>query len=150
MSEQEHLQASRQAFAALNAHDLECFVGMLDEAFVWESDTLPNPIAGREAAQCIMQIYYRAFPDLHITIEEELASGSFVIARWNAVGTQQGRFLALAPTNRRAKVHGCSIAEFKDGRVVHLWTYWDTGFLLQQLGVLGGDHRTPQQVRLTG
>lgn len=149
MSEQEHLQASRQAFAALNAHDLESFGGMLDEAFVWESDTLPNQIGGREAAKCIMRFYYHAFPDLHITIEQEFACSNFVITRWNAVGTQQGEFLALAPSNRPAKVHGCSIAEFEGGRVVHLRTYWDTGFLLQQLGVLAGDHRTPQQVKLT-
>jgi hypothetical protein len=28
---------------------------------------------------------------------------------------------------------------------VQQWTYWDTGFVLQQLGVFAGDHRSPQQ-----
>ncbi len=145
MSEQEHLQASQPVLAALNSHDLERIAGMLDEAFVWESDTLPNRIAGREAAERIIQIYYRAFPDLHVAIEQELASGPFVIARWRATGTQQGEFLGIGPTNRPTTVHGCSIAEFKGGRAMQLWTYWDTGILLHQLGVLAGIHRTPQQ-----
>ena len=145
MSEQEQLLANQEVFAALNAHDLERFAALLDPAFVWESDTLPNRITGREAARDMMQRYYRAFPDLHFTVEQELASGNVVITRWQASGRHQGEFLGLAPTNRPIEVQGCSIAEFTAGQVVQRWTYWDTGFVLQQLGVFVGDHRSPQQ-----
>ena len=145
MSEQELLLANQEVFAALNAHDLERFAALLDPAVVWESDTLPNRITSREAARDIMQRFYRAFPDLHFGVEQELASGSVVITRWQASGRHQGEFLGLAPTNRPIELHGCSIAEFVAGQVVQQWTYWDTGFVLQQLGVFAGDHRSPQQ-----
>ena len=145
MSAQEALLANQEVFAALNAHDLEHFAALLDPAVVWESDTLPSRITSREAARDMMQCYYRAFPDLHFTVEQELASGNVVITWWQASGRQQGEFLGLAPTNRPIELHGCSIAEFVAGQVVQQWTYWDTGFVLQHLGVLGGGHRTPQQ-----
>ena len=145
MSEQELLLANQEVFAALNAHDLERFAALLDPAVVWESDTLPNRITSREAARDIMQRFYRAFPDLHFGVEQELASGNVVITRWQASGRQQGEFLGLAPTHRPIELHGCSITEFVAGQVVQQWTYWDTGCLLQQLGVFVGHHRIPQQ-----
>ena len=145
MSAREVLLANQEVFVALNTHDLEHFAALLDPAVVWESDTLPHRITSREAAQDIMQCYYRAFPDLHFTVERELASGNVVITRWQVSGTQQGEFWDLAPTNRPIVVQGCSIVEFTAGQVVRQWTYWDTGCLLQQLGVFVGDHRIPQQ-----
>ena len=145
MSAREALLANQEVFVSLNAHDLEHFAALLDPAVVWESDTLPSRITSREAARDIMQCYYRAFPDLHFTVEQELASGNVVITRWQASGRHQGEFLGLAPTHRPIEVQGCSIAEFTAGRVVQQWTYWDTGCLLQQLGVFVGDHRIPQQ-----
>jgi len=30
------------------------------------------------------------------------------------------------------------VAEFKNGKTVRQWIYWDTGHLLRQLGVLPG------------
>ena len=58
---------------------------------------------------------------------------------------QQGEFWDLAPTQRPIVVQGSNIVEFTAGRVVRQWTYWDTGCLLQQLGMFVKEHRIPQQ-----
>jgi hypothetical protein len=38
--------------------------------------------------------------------------------------------MGIAPTNRRAETHGCTIAEIRNGKIVRSWVYWDTGHLL--------------------
>jgi len=93
-------------------------------------------MAGREVGRQFMQIYVGAFPDLRLDNEQILGSGDFVVARWPATGTHRGELMGIAPTNRRATTHGCTVYEVRNGRITHEWIYWDTGHLLRQLGVL--------------
>jgi predicted ester cyclase len=58
------------------------------------------------------------------------------VTRWTATGTHRGDLKGVPPTNRRAVTNGCSVTQFKNGKAVHNWLYWDTGHLLKQLGVL--------------
>jgi len=44
--------------------------------------------------------------------------------------------MGIPPTNRRAVVHGCTVAQFRNGKGVRDWIYWDTGNLLPKLGVM--------------
>src|SRR6188508_2520673 len=47
-----------------------------------------------------------AFPDLHLTIEDQIAAGDKVATRWVAVGTNSGAFGSVAATGRQVRVHG--------------------------------------------
>jgi len=132
----QNMRVARQAFGAWNAHDPDKLVKLIAQGYVSESDTLPAPTRGSEGARQAMQIYINAFPDLHLDIEQMTASGDYVITRWRGAGTHRGDLMGIPPTNRWAEVHGCSVAEYKNGKIVHEWVYWDTGHLLRQLGVL--------------
>jgi steroid delta-isomerase-like uncharacterized protein len=136
MSTQDNIKLSRQMFDAWNAHDADRWVKLLDEHFVVESDTMPAPIRGREAARGFMAAYLKAFPDIHFEIPQVLAEGDFVVSRWSATGTHRGELMGVAPTNRRTRTNGCSVLQIKQGKAVHNWVYWDTGHLLRELGVL--------------
>ncbi len=81
-------------------------------------------------------MYLHAFPDLHFEIEQILATGSFVITRWHAKGTHRGELMGIAATNRAGSVHGCTVNELKNGKIVHEWGYWDGATLLRNIGVL--------------
>ena len=136
MAEQDNLRVIREVFDAWNAHDPNRMMKLFDEKFVGETDTLPAPMIGREAAGQVMQMYIRAFPDLRLTVDQMIASGDTVVTRWTATGTQRGELMGIAATNRSTTTHGCDVAELQDGKVVRDWNYWDTGNLLRQLGVL--------------
>jgi len=103
---------------------------------VWETDTLPAPVNGRDAAGQTMRMYITAFPDLHFSVDQLLPSGDYVVTRYTATGTHRGDLMGIPPTNRRAETHGCTIAEIKNGKIVHTRVFWDTGHLLRQLGVM--------------
>jgi steroid delta-isomerase-like uncharacterized protein len=136
MSEQDNVRLVREALDAWNKHDAGRYAALLDETHLIESDTIPAPMAGREAAQRFKHIYVSAFPDLRIDNEQLLGSGDFVVARWTATGTHRGELMGIAPSNRRATTHGCTVYEVRNGRITHEWIHWDTGHLLRQLGVL--------------
>ena len=138
MSESENLQISRQMWDAWNAHDPAGYLKCLDANYVIESDTIPQPIRGLEAARGFMQMYVDAFPDLHFSIDQMIASGDTVVTRWTATGTQRGPLMGIPATNRHVQTRGCTVGEIRNGKSIHDWTYWDTGNMLRQLGVLPG------------
>ena len=136
MSEQDNLRIIRQGWDAWNAHDVEAALKVLDEKHVWETDTLPAPVVGLDGYRLVMQMYLAAFPDLRFSIDQLLSSGDYAVTRYTATGTHRGDLMGIAPTNRRAETHGCTIVEIRNGKVARIWVYWDTGHLLRQLGVL--------------
>jgi steroid delta-isomerase-like uncharacterized protein len=138
MSEQENMAIARRSWDAWNAHDIEAWIKVLDENQVLESDTIPSPLKGHAAARPFMEMYVKAFPDLHFTIDQMIATGDYVVSRYTATGTHKGELTGIPPTNRRAETHGCTVAELRNGKIVRQWLYWDTGHLLQQLGVMPG------------
>ena len=135
MSEQNNRHVVEQAFAALNAHDIDTYLKLLDDSFVSESE-LSGPINGPTGVRKMLQMYLTAFPDLHFEIEQIITSGDHVISRYRATGTHKGDFLGIAPTNTSITLRGCTVGEMKDGKSIRSRIYADHAKLFQQLGVL--------------
>ena len=95
--------------------------------------SLPNGPAG---IRMIVQLYRGAFPDLRMTIEDQLADGDRVVTRWTARGTHQGNLNELAPTGRKVVVTGITIDRLIGGKIAESWTTWDQAGMLQQVGAL--------------
>jgi steroid delta-isomerase-like uncharacterized protein len=77
-----------------------------------------------------------AFPDIHFTIEDQIAEGDRVTTRWTARATHQGTFQGIPPTGNSGVVTGITINRFSNGKAVEGWTNLDELGLLQQLGVI--------------
>jgi len=77
-----------------------------------------------------------SFPDVHIEIEELIAEGDKVVARFTCSATHQSDWLGHAPTGRRfERVDEVWILRLRDGKIVHVWSLEDTLGRLQQLGL---------------
>jgi SnoaL-like polyketide cyclase len=50
-----------------------------DEKHVWETDTLPAPVVGRDRYRQTMEMYITAFPDLRFSVDQLLCSGDYVV-----------------------------------------------------------------------
>ncbi|PSW21994.1 ester cyclase [Photobacterium sanctipauli] len=77
-----------------------------------------------------------AFPDLKLTVEDQIVSGDKVATRWSAQGTNTGMLGDNAPTGNTATFHGLIIDDVVDGQVVERWEQWDQMGMLQQLGLV--------------
>lgn len=79
----------------------------------------------------------RAFPDLEVQIEMQVAEGDLVATRWRFAGTQSAEYLGHAPSGRRATWTGVQIDRFESGRIVESWVDWDKYRFFDELGFLG-------------
>jgi steroid delta-isomerase-like uncharacterized protein len=83
----------------------------------------------REAAEML----HRAFPDLIVTIEDQVAERDRVSTRWWASGTHAGSFAGIAPTGRTVTVSGIDIHRIDQGRIAELWEELDIASLIAQM-----------------
>jgi predicted ester cyclase len=91
---------------------------------------------GRQAFKRFVSAYRAAFPDLQMTIEDQLAEADTAATRWVATGTHRGELLGISPTNRRASVAGLTIDRIADGQPHESWNNWDQLGLLHQVGAV--------------
>jgi steroid delta-isomerase-like uncharacterized protein len=127
--EAQNLRLVHEVVAAWNDHDPDRYAALLDDTVVAESHDRRDPVCGRAAARKLMQAWCDAFPDLHFTVNDMVASGERVFASWLATGTPRD---LRRPTPLSA--HGCLVVTLKHGAIVHTWTYWDSAELHQRLG----------------
>jgi predicted ester cyclase len=76
------------------------------------------------------------FPDLHITIDDQVAEDDRVATRWTAAMTHQGSLTGEPPTGRAVTFSGITIDRFEDGKIVEAWRSMDTLHLLAEIGVV--------------
>jgi predicted ester cyclase len=71
----------------------------------------------------------KAFPDLHMSVQEMIAEGDRVAVLWTFQGTHSGSgYGDLPPTGTKVEVRGITIWRIVDGRIVEEWSsFSDTG-----------------------
>jgi steroid delta-isomerase-like uncharacterized protein len=80
--------------------------------------------------------FYRAFPGLQVTIEDEVTEGDKMTARWTIRGEHKGDFRGLPATGKPVTLTGIAIWRIVDGKTAEEWVEWDALGLMQQLGAI--------------
>src|ERR1700722_15761510 len=114
-------------------------IDVLDQ-FFWEEmvEQAPFPAQGQgiEGWKDVLRGLKAAFPDMHWTIEEQIAEGDKVLSRFEWPGTHSGPFLGVPATHRAVKTWGMVIDRFEGGRIKDTRIIMDTLALMVQLGVI--------------
>jgi len=98
--------------------------------------SLPGLPTGPEGTKQLVTVYRNAFPDVHFTIDEQIAEGEKVITRWTAHGTHQGELAGLPATGKSSTVTGIAIDRIVNGKIAESWGIFDQFGMMQQLGVI--------------
>lgn len=77
-----------------------------------------------------------AFEHLNVTIEDMVAEGNNVAARFTARGIHKGNFMGLPATGKPITMTGIEIFRIKDGKIAELWGEANLLGLMQQLGII--------------
>ena len=75
-----------------------------------------------------------AFPDMHVTVDEQVAEGDKVSTRRTWTGTHRGMYRGIEPTGKHVTWTQISIVRCEEGKIVEDWAVADELTLLQQLG----------------
>jgi steroid delta-isomerase-like uncharacterized protein len=76
-----------------------------------------------------------ALPDLAYALEDIVAEGDKVVARYTARGTHKGTFLGIPATGKQLTYKGVEIFRIAGGKIVETWDFPDGLGLMTQLGV---------------
>jgi steroid delta-isomerase-like uncharacterized protein len=83
-----------------------------------------------------------AFPDRRFAVEDMIAEGDKVSARFTMRGTHNGELRGIAPSGREVTMSGIDIIRLKEGKMVEDKVEVDQLGMMQQLGMIP----SPQQV----
>ena len=89
-----------------------------------------------ETAKTAIRGWRGGFPDLHVTIEEQVVEGDVVTSRHVASGTNDRPFRGIPPTGKVGSMSGMTMTRIVDGKITDAWTMWDVVGLMRQLGVI--------------
>ena len=103
----------------------------------FSEDVVFNNFRGfRQQYLARIQAIRSAFPDHHLSVEDQIAEGDKVVTRVTFHGTHRGQFDGIAPTGKQVKWSGIAMDRIADGKVVEMWHVQNTTGLLQQLGAV--------------
>ena len=96
----------------------------------------PEQIRGPQGFREFVVMYRTAFPDLRITVDEQVAEGETIVTRWTATGTNEGELMGIPATGKQATTAGININRISGGKLVEGWGLFDQLGLLQQIGAV--------------
>lgn len=93
----------------------------------------PGEAPGREGLKTFVAYLRRAFADLHIAVEDQVAEDDKVVTRFTISGRQESEFAGIPPTGKHATVTAIGIYRISKGQIQESWLNWDALGLMQQL-----------------
>ena len=101
------------AFSGLN----EIFT----QTYVLHDPSFPEEVHSFGGIKRYVGAYRAAFPDLQVSVEDQVAEADTVATRWAARGTHWGEFLGIAPTGDEVAVSGIEFDRIVEGRIDEAW-----------------------------
>jgi steroid delta-isomerase-like uncharacterized protein len=93
-------------------------------------------LEGRAEIERIYRVWFSAFPDLSLTVEDLIVDDERAALLCRVAGTHLGEFFGTAATGRHIEVAGAMIFRFENGLIAHERRVLDFTGLLLQVGVL--------------
>jgi steroid delta-isomerase-like uncharacterized protein len=121
---------------AWNRGQLDVLDDIVAAHYVNHDPAVPGLPPGPDGLKAIMTGFRVAFPDLHFSIDDQIAEGDKVVTRWSMRGTHAGEFMGMPPSGKQIITVGMQIERVVDGQIVEHWRRSDDLGLMQQLGAL--------------
>ena len=140
MSAQDNAVLARRIYQLFNDEKIDDVLALTTEDI--EANLIPfgQTFQGREGFMNFMMGFKGAFPDLKITVTNQVATDDQVVSEFTARGTHTGPLLTpageLPPTGRKVDFIVCEVWRIKNGKLASLHNYQDAASLMRQLGVL--------------
>lgn len=135
MSETNKALTQRFIDEIFNQGNLASLDELIADDFV-DRTPMPNVPANKEGLKQIALMFRAAFPDLKVTVEQQIAEGDLVAMRLVTRGTHRGDLMGIAATGKQIEINEQHIIRIANGKAVEHWGVEDNLGMMQQLGVV--------------
>jgi steroid delta-isomerase-like uncharacterized protein len=80
--------------------------------------------------------FRRGFPDVISTVEDLIAEGDKVVARWRCRATHRGDYMGIPSSGKEVEFTGISFYRIEGGKIAESWTVEDQFGLMRQIGAV--------------
>jgi predicted ester cyclase len=101
----------------INTGDVERIGEFISPDYVEIYRNVRHPIGLQGARRHVLGVR-STYPDLHLTVEQQIAEGEWVVSRVTASGTHQGEWFGMRPTGKRLEFTAVNIDRVIDGRII--------------------------------
>jgi steroid delta-isomerase-like uncharacterized protein len=129
--------SARAVFEVWSTGELERLDDLVAPEVVHHDPYDPNGDQGLEGMKRTIELNRAAFPDMRLTVEDQIAEGDKVVTRWTGEMTHSGELGGVEPSGNKVTISGITIDRFEDGKIVEAWRSMDTLGLLRRIGALG-------------
>ncbi|MFN8493752.1 MAG: ester cyclase [Caldilineaceae bacterium] len=137
MSTENKVIVQRMVEIVQNQHQLEHMPDFFEPNFVNHLDhDLASPLNSIEKAQYMFRQMFAAFPDMRVTIQQQVAEGDTVMTHKIFEGTHLGAFMGVAPSRKPIRFGVIDILRLANGKIVEHTAIQDRLGMMQQLGLL--------------
>ena len=99
-------------------------------------DAAEELFAAGEAPKQQAADFRRGFPDVTSTIEDLIAEGDKVVARWRSRATHRGDYMGMPPSGKEVQIMGISVYRIEEGKIAESWMVEDQFGLMRQIGAI--------------
>jgi steroid delta-isomerase-like uncharacterized protein len=132
MRGEEYKRLSREFVDGVNNNDREALVRLMDEDYTFHN--FQGTFKGADEFYKGLQVFWEAFPDMKLHIEDQIADDNQVVNRVRMTGTHKGEFAGVPGTDTEVTTTAMAVYNFKDDKIVEMWSQWDVIGLLAQVG----------------
>lgn len=140
MQHEQNVKIAREFYDNWNKRDFERSAALMaDDAEILMVGT-GERYHGPDGAVEFSRMWADGFPDGRVEIKETIAEGDRVVVVFRGRGTHTGPLRSSAgeipATGKEITLDLCDLYEIRGGKVRSLHTYFDSGSLLTQLGLM--------------
>lgn len=114
---------------------------LMAEDFVDHGETLFGSPKGREILEGGIDYVHGILPDLHVDLEDMIASGDMVGVRGVMRVTHSGPLAGVPATGNELKWNGIAMFRVTNGKIAERWFNSDSLSIVTQLGLYGPGQR---------
>ena len=135
----DNVATARRSYEAWNNRDFDAMAEVMANAVQIIAGS-GDRLEGGEGARQFGEMWANAFSDGRIEIDNVVDGGDQVVVEFTGRGTHDGTLAGpmgvIPATGRSVTLKLCDVWRFEGGTAVTLTSYFDTGALMAQLGLL--------------
>jgi steroid delta-isomerase-like uncharacterized protein len=126
----------QQIIDAWNSREDEIITSFYAPEYVVEDITAGRVREGWEGLRQWTKSVFTAFPNLKYTLISDIEKDNALVLHWLAKGNHQGPLMRIPATGKNVFIHGMSILQLENGKIVRGQVMWDLAGVLRQIGLL--------------